>query len=489
MSSSTESKKENASNEPHTLSNREILKDILRLGLPMNISQLSGLSITTVTLMFAAKYGATALGGASLALGMMNATGYSFASGLCGALETLLSHSYGRNPTSKVYGLHAQRMCLLLLIVSIPLAFLLANIDVLLVSLGQSPLVVAYTARYCRITMFALPAMMMLELLRRYYAAQHLSTSLVMCIVGAALINPLLQWLCTSETLGLGYDGAPLAWSVLTCLMVLGLFLYLVGSGAYKSTWGGWSSDVFTHWGPMLKLAMPSLGMTFSEWAAMEINGLCSGFAPETDLAAFAIIVQAAIFMWNLPSGVYMASAVLIGNRIGEGSPLLARRYCMISILVVFAMALLNVFLLIMLGPWFVSLFTDDPVVTQVALSMRWYVVLFHPGDSFQSNMMGILRGMGMQRRGAIGITLSFGIVGVPFGIFLFLAVGMDVSSLWIGPAVGVYLVGLPIYVWTLLTVDWTKLEAHHGDDVPADIDDEETEIDQAEMKAIETRK
>ncbi|CUE65675.1 Hypothetical protein, putative [Bodo saltans] len=455
-------------------SNRQIVINVVSLAFPLNISQLAQLSILLVMMSAIGEFGTHALGGASLANGLMNATGYAFGGGLAGALETLLSHCYGHNPKSLLFGTHLQRMILLQLIVALPLGLLIANIGSILVWAGQSPDVVAYTSEYALIGVWALVPFMFLEVMRRYYAAQHMSHPFTVIIVVAAVLNiPLQHYLPAA----LGFVGAPIGWLILLVNMDVALVGYLVVTGLYRNTWGGWNRSALRHWGPMVKLAFPSLAMTLCEWSAMEINTIAAGFAPAHDLAAFTITVQTAITLWTMPAGNYIAASVLVGNCIGERRPILARTYAIACLGVSFVISCFSVAVMLLLGERLPQFFSDDPVVIATFMRWRWWCAAFHFGDAYQSTMLGIFRGMGKQDLGARCVTISFVVIGLGLGFVLFFSGAMDVQALWLGPLVGVYTAGVPLFTYYFRTTDWALLEAH-GTDVPKDVAEEEEAMD-----------
>lgn len=457
-------------------SSATIVLNILRLGMPLNASQVAQYSIILVMMTYVGRFGVAALGGATLGMSLLNATGYAFGAGLCGALETLLSHSFGHNPKSHLFGTHAQRMILLLLCVSVPLGLLMANIDEIMRYFGQAEEVIYYTTMFSRISIFGLVPYMLLQVTQRYFAAQHLSTALTVSVVVAAALNPFLQYAMTTL---FGYKGAAVSWVIIITGMNLGLVAYLIISKKYTNTWGGWDRDALRNWKPMITLAMPSLAMTFSEWAAMEINGLCSGFAPTKQLAAYSVTVQLAITLWTMPSGIYIAMAVLIGNKLGEGNRAAAKAYTYHGILVVFVISVVDMFVaVVVLGDIVPRLFTtDEEVIAMYMNPLRWVVAGWHIGDAFQSNMLGILRGLGMQHRGAIGAS-GLGLIGVPAGLLLFFVGKQPVWALLVGPAIGVYGFGIPIYLYTLRTIDWDNIPLRHEESLPAELLEEEMEVE-----------
>ncbi|RNF20257.1 putative membrane transporter protein [Trypanosoma conorhini] len=438
---------------------RELLLEVLRIGVPLSASQLSQFSFMIVMFFFAGHLGVEELGSVSIALGILNATGFAFGSGLCGALETLLSHSYGQDPRSIMYGVYAQRMFLILMIFTIPLAILLSCLTPILVAIGEPAHVAAEVGSFCVICVIGLPPIMLLELLRRYYASQHRSNPVFVALVMAAIINPLLQYVFVYF---FGYKGIALGWVILLVAMDIALLAYLRLSGLYRYTWGGWSKAALSNWVPILKLAIPSLGMAFSEWSAMEVNSVCAGFMPSVQLAAYAISSQVANLCWSAVSGFFMASTVLVGNCVGEGHPQLGRRYAILSFIVVLVVACVNVTAAWIYRKEIAYVFTEDSEVVSIFAEITPFFLVYHMLDSIQCNFLGILRGCGLQVVGVVIVFVGLTIVGMPLGLFLLFRCGYGVKALWIGPIVGCTLLGIPAYLFVFLCrIKWERLRPY----------------------------
>ncbi|ORC92105.1 putative membrane transporter protein [Trypanosoma theileri] len=439
--------------------NRHLLREMLRIGVPLSISQLSQFSFMIVMLCFAGHLGVHELGGVSIAIGILNATGFAFGSGLCGALETLLSHSYGMDPQSTMYGVYAQRMFLILMIFTIPLSFLLFFIEPLLISLGEPDRVANNVGRFCRICVLGLPPIMLLELLRRYYASQHRSNPVFFVLALAAFLHPLLQYILVSL---FGYTGIAMGWVVLFVCMDIALILYLRISGLYRHTWGGWSKAALKNWGPLFRLAIPSLFMAFSEWTAMEVNSVCAGFLSIVELGAYAISSQVANLCWSTVSGFFMATTVLVGNCIGERNPHLGKTFAVISFIIVIAVCFFNVVLVYTFRQEVAYIFTSDTEVVSIFVEVTPYFLLFHVLDALQCNFLGILRGCGLHVTGAVIVFTSLTLVGTPLGLYLLFHHHYGVDALWIGPIVGCAAVGIPAYIFVFRhRIRWDALRPH----------------------------
>lgn len=269
---------------------RTLVLEVLRRSFPLGLAAVAQISIETVLVAMVGKMvGDTELGATTLASGLLNATAFSFSAGFCGALETVLSHSFGRDPNSKLYGIYGQRMALMLLIIAALVGPIMTFSDSLLIAIGQNVDVAHYTGRFCRVALFSVYFVMLLEMMRRYFACQHLNTQLSVNLLAGAASFPFVLWTCIKL---FGFAGAAIAWALLMFCMPASLLVYLFVTGKYKRTWGGWEPTALMNWGPLLKLALPSMAMMLSEWMSLEINLIIAGYASTNELAAFSIVYQ-----------------------------------------------------------------------------------------------------------------------------------------------------------------------------------------------------
>ncbi|CBZ30909.1 conserved hypothetical protein [Leishmania mexicana MHOM/GT/2001/U1103] len=440
--------------------------EVLKLSIPLGLAAVAQNSMSVVLVAMVGKMvGDRELGATVLANSLLNATAYSLSSGLCGALETVLSQSYGRDPTSKLYGVHVQRMLLILVIVATLVGPVLAFSDSLLISIRQNAEVALFTGQFCRISLFGVYSLMLLEVMRRYFACQHLNTQLSVNLIIGAGSFPFVLWACINV---LSYPGAAVAWSLLMSCMPATLILYLFVTGKYKKTWGGWEPAALTNWGPLLKLAFPSMAMMLSEWMSQEVNLIVAGYAPINELDAFSILHQFSTILWSMASGVFIEAAVLVGNALGERKPLFARRCALVCLGLTILFALVNLSVTLLLQNWIPTLFSNNTAVHALFRKMLKFYVVYHLLDSFQSCMMGVLRGCGLQLLGAMSIALVYSVVGVPVGIIVFFTTSMGVEALWLGPCLGLSVVGCPLYGYLLMYyINWESLQLH-ADDVPS---------------------
>ncbi|CBH11514.1 membrane transporter protein, putative [Trypanosoma brucei gambiense DAL972] len=434
-----------------------LLKRILVLTVKLSIAQVAQFSFGITLLTVVGKIGVGELGGASLANGLVNATVFAFGAGFSGALETKLSHTFSRNPKDKMYGVYTLRMLIMLLITFVLLSPAILFLDRVLVAMGQDPAVIDFTGEFCRLSIWGSFFAMLLELLRRYFACQHLSTSFSVSLVIGAVVYP---FLLIGLVKVMGFSGVAVGWSLLMICTTTGLVLYVVVTKKYLATWGGIEDAIYRNWGPLLKLGLHQMAMMLSEWVALEINSICAGFGTKEELAAFGITYQMSGICWAITSGTFIAASVLVGGAIGEERPMFARRLAILCLGTSVAISLCNVAILLATRNLYPRIFTDDEKVVEIVDSLMNYVFVYHIFDVFQSCMMGVLRGCGMQKQGAIVIFFVYSVVGVPLGLLLFFFTGFGIQALWLGPLVGAAVVGFPTYLYMMMRyIKWDTLK------------------------------
>ncbi|EKX48612.1 hypothetical protein GUITHDRAFT_68629 [Guillardia theta CCMP2712] len=214
-----------------------------------------GLSLT----IFLAAGGEGAAGLAGVGLGVMyvNVTGASLLVGLSSALETLAAHFHGAQQPRQV-SLALQRAMVVLGAASIPIAFFWWFAPNILHLLGVEWEVARLAGSFCRFMLAGLPAMGVLEALRKYLQAQGIMQPFVWASLAANVLHLVGCWLLvTEDVLGLGVASAALSLSLAYYVSLLIVLAACKVYGLHKPTWHGWDRECLLHLDEFLKLALP----------------------------------------------------------------------------------------------------------------------------------------------------------------------------------------------------------------------------------------
>ena len=448
---------------------------VTKLSVPITFSCMSQTFLIMYGMAIAGTFGTTPLGAASLAYSFVNASAFSIASGFCGALDTFLSHAYGKDPNSKMYGVHTQRAVICMLVLSIPVAASFAYMDVIMRLFGQDEGVTFYTVTFTRCALLGLLPMMLVEVAKRFYLSQHLTTPvMVATLLGTAVVNPVAVWLMTrGDDRGLGFEAIPLGWSAAMTFVFVSLVGYMIYTGKHRKNWEGViDARALKNWKPMLRLGGLSISMLVGEWVVVELNNMAAGLTTPTQLAAFAITGQLALFGWNVLAGFFNSMPVFVGTCIGAGQPAKAKIFAEAGLMWCLIIGLIQATIMVVFGPLIGRLFSSDEEVLGMLQPIFITAAFFHVVDGLQSCSLGILRGCGMQGRGAVFVGLSYPIIGMPLGWIMCFYFDWGVKTLWLGPALGTFLVGLPLCLLTIRNLNWDVLEPHEEPIDPSELDE-----------------
>eukprot|EP00741_Cyanophora_paradoxa_P002382 tig00000076_g2307.t1 len=219
--------------------------------------------------------------------------------------------------------------------------------------LGEDPKNAALSGEFVRILLPSLYPYVAYFCLQRYLQAQGNVYPAMIVGVIANLFNVLFNQIFINGVgswPGLGYHGSPLATSLSRALLCALLAGYIVLRGLHRPTWGGWSlrearlppPDTYPPPRPdtyppkqaldwpqlraMLRLALPASAMQCLESWTFQGCTLMAGWLGTIPLAVHAIVLQIAYACYMLPVGFAGAGSTRVGNLLGAGRPLAARR-------------------------------------------------------------------------------------------------------------------------------------------------------------------
>ncbi|XWS52163.1 hypothetical protein CRYUN_Cryun11dG0043400 [Craigia yunnanensis] len=207
-------------------------------------------------IMFVGHLGNLALSGASMATSFASVTGFSLLRGIASALDTFCGQSYGAKQY-QMLGIHLQRAMIILLLVSIPLAFICANAGDVLLFFRQDPEISAEAGQYARFMLPSIFCFAIQECHIRFLQTQN-NVVPMMAISGfTTLHHILICWILEFKS-GLGNKGAALASTFSYWINALLLILNVRISPSCKKTWTGNSKEAFYGIRKFLRLSIPS---------------------------------------------------------------------------------------------------------------------------------------------------------------------------------------------------------------------------------------
>lgn len=268
---------------------------------PLMLTYVLQYSFQLATVFVAGRLGTRELGAASLATMTANITGLCVYEGLSTCLDTLTSQAFG-NGKKHLVGLHVQRMCLLLCVVTIPIGAVWLSAPWILSSIMPEKETGFLAGRFMQIYLLGGPGWAIFEAGKRFCQAQGDFTASLVVVLVCAPLNILWNWLLVFH-FDLGFAGA--GWAVVVSNNLQPIILVSYITFVAPSTLQCWPGldlrRACQNWGPMIKLAVPGVLMTFSEWFAFDVLTIAAGYLSEPDLAAQSVLMTVVVLMFHIP--------------------------------------------------------------------------------------------------------------------------------------------------------------------------------------------
>ncbi|KAK3225227.1 hypothetical protein Dsin_005089 [Dipteronia sinensis] len=441
----------------------EEVKKQLWLAGPMISVSLLQFCLQMISVMFVGHLGELALSGASVATSFATVTGFSLLMGMASALETLCGQSYGAKQY-RLMGIHMQRAMLILLIASIPLAFVWANTKSLLILAHQDPQIAEEAGIYAQFMIPSLFAYGLLQCLIRFLQTQNIVFPMMLSSGITLMLHFPICWFLVFKS-GLGSRGAAVANSVSYWINVVLLAAYVKFSSSCQKTWTGFSMEAFHNIVNFLRLAIPSAVMVCLEMWSFEMMVLLSGLLPNPTLetSVLSISLNTSATVWMIPFGLGGAVSTRVSNELGAGHPEAARlAVCVVFVLAITEGLVVGSVLILIRNVWGYAYSNEIQVVNYVAIMMP-IIALSNFIDGLQSVLSGTARGCGWQKIGAFINLGSYYLVGIPTAIVLAFVLQVGGKGLWLGNICALVVQAISLSIVTIRT-NW-ELEAKKATD------------------------
>ncbi|KAJ2742401.1 ethionine resistance protein [Coemansia sp. BCRC 34301] len=377
---------------------------LVRTSIPLALTSLLQFSFHFANILSLGHLGANELAAAALANMTLFMLVHAPAVGLASALDTFCATAFTASPDKTLVGFHLQRGLIAVTVHFLMVLPILLNVEVVLVALNQDAVIAHLCSAFVRAQLIGSLPWMYFECVKRFLQAQgHMkaSTHVLLVVLPIHLTNSyLLVW---SPTIGVGFLGAAFA--------------------------------------NYYRLAIPSMIMVCSDWAAWELMAIAASYLGNVTLAGQSIVINTCSLTYQIPGGLSIAVSNRTGNLLGQSRARRANISANIGLALGSLSGALSSGFCLIVSAWWGKLYSSDPeVISTVALIMP-ICALFQLADAINGVSGGVLRSLGRQSTGAWINFPSYYLVGFPLGLYLtYGAPGFGVAGLWIGLCAAVVL-------------------------------------------------
>lgn len=381
-------------------------REVLRLAMPMVISSLSWTLMMVIDRIFLFHDSQQALE-ASLPAAMVFWMVISLPLGICGYTSTFVSQYFGAQRPERIglavwQGIWLAIACSPVLLAVVPWAAVIFDWA------GHAAEIRPLEVEYFRIVCFGAPLMLVAEALQGFYTGRGRTLTVMVVTAAAALVNIVFDYLWI-----FGHGGFPAmhiagaAWATnLAMLFKAVVFLVLILRREARERFGTTRGCRFDGqlFGRLLSYGGPSGVQMFLEVSGFTFFLLYLGRLGGTPLAATNLTFGISSFAFMPVLGLGIATATLVGQRLGEDRDDLAARATWSACgLAIAYMAIISVFYLlvpqVLLYFYFWQKRPDNYLeLSQTAVVLLRYVAAYNLLDAIGIVLISALKGAGDTR-------------------------------------------------------------------------------------------
>lgn len=211
-------------------------------------------------------------------------------------------------------------------------------------------------------------------------------------------INVFLNWVLMFGNLGapaLGAVGCGIASAITMWSMMIGLGFYMMRSKVYAPL------KIFARVGKVrpdaikeiLMLGVPIAVMITAEAGLFNAVSILMGTRGAAIAAAHQVAINFAMTAFMIPLALSSAITVRVGHALGSGDTQGARLSSAIGVATCAVIMACAAAFMLLFRETVVSIYTNDPAVTSIAVSLLLAAAIFQIGDGIQIGAAGALRG------------------------------------------------------------------------------------------------
>ena len=418
------------------LPTRRQVTSILRISGPLIVNNLAVAGMNFADTVMSGRLGADAL--AAVAVGANTwLLAFSACLGLLMAISPIIARHYGAGDLDKIgrYSRHGMYigfgLGLVILLLGRPFA------ETFLALVGIDPAFRHLTVEYVRVLLFGAPGILVFIALRFTVEGVGYTRPIMFTSMFSLFSNVMLNYALMFGHFGapaLGVVGCAWASAITMWLVAIALGLYVTLSPRLKQL------RVFSRIGqlrPRLFREIFSLGIPISVTITAEVGlfavvSILVGTRGVDITAAHQIALSYASTMFMVPLALASATTVQVGQMLGSGNAAHARLAGFTGVAMSAAFMAISAVVLLVLRDQIIMLYTDDPVVTGIALSLLLVAAIFQVADGVQISAAAALRAY-KDTRWPMAINLfAFWCVALPLAYLAAIRYQLPANQIWV---------------------------------------------------------
>lgn len=426
-------------------------KNLIRLGLPVMVTQLGVVAVSFADTMMVARCGTSELAAAAFVNSIFMVVivmQFGFAAGLTPLVGSLFS----QNDQTGV-GAMMKAGFVTNLLLSTAFTLILGIVWFFVDRMGQSPDLMPLVRPYYLVMLCTLIPMAIFNAFQQTSNGCTDTATPMWLIIGSNALNIFGNWLLIGGELGfprLGLLGAGLSTLIARVLGTLGIVLIYLISKKRRPYKNGWK----TAHGPehikrcwmVWRTSYPVMIQSGIECFLWSFGGVVSGWFGKIQLASYQVVNIVAQLGYMIYMGFGVATSIRVANFTGVRDFTAVRRITTAGLHLILVLATLASLTFWLFFHPLVALFTPDVVVQAAAVPLLVPLILYQYGDAIQLTYANALRGTARVKPLLWVALVSYICVGVP--VILWLAKGLDMQNVGVYYSFTVSLMLAAVLLW-----------------------------------------
>ncbi|TDJ41906.1 MAG: MATE family efflux transporter [Gammaproteobacteria bacterium] len=444
-----------------TLSWRNETGRLFKLAGPLIVNNLSIAGMQFADAVMAGRLGVETLAAVAIG-GSLWFFAFTIGLGLLMAIAPIAARHYGAGDAHLI-GRYTRQGIYLGLALAIPVIFAAQYlVGPLLVFIPIDPGFREMTIGYTQAITLGAPGMFVFLALRFTTEGIGVTKPIMYISFFAIVCNVFLNWVLIFGNLGapeLGAVGCGIASAITMWLMAIIMVVYMVSARRYKVI------GIFSRRAPprlkilreIFSLGLPIAVTITAEAGLFNAVSILMGTLGAVITAAHQIAISFASTMFMIPLALSSAITVRVGHELGAGQLKRARYAGGFGIFVCGAFMACSAIFLIVFSDSIVTMYTNNELVKDIAISLLLMAALFQVGDGVQIGAAGALRGYKDTRVPMIINTFSYWVLAFPLAYLAAVTFKLPPNYIW-----GGFVIGLGVAA-ILLTWRYNKLSREYA--------------------------
>ncbi|MBX7193806.1 MAG: MATE family efflux transporter [Sandaracinaceae bacterium] len=411
-----------------------------RLASPLILTNLGNMALALVDVAVVGRLGETAIAAAGLGNAIFFTTTL-FGLGVLFGLDPLLAQAIGaKEPRRAARALVAGTYAALM--VSVPLSLIILALSHAVPHLGAPAEAIESTRDYLHARVVSLAPFLLLMTARAYLQAVGKTSSLVLGVVIANVVNLPVAWILTIGVPSWGIEGhgvlgAGLASAIATTVQLLVSAWPLLRDEELRVEGARAFDAVLVK--RVLELGSPIGFQIVLEAGSFAVVTFVVGGFGTRPLSGHQIALSVVSCTFQVALGISAATSVRVGTAIGRGDVRATRLSGLVGIASGTTFMIASAIVLFAIPRELARALTDDAHVIEASLPFMFVAACFQLGDGAQTVAQGALRGAGDTRFPLFVNLVGHWLIGLPLG-FVLLA-GLGPEAMWWGLSAGLFTV------------------------------------------------